>query len=205
MPSGVSDWSTAVHFFTRDGRALARIERSDRFFAPAYGLQEVADVRFHGLGVVAWQRHAELFARGHPLRRFAAKLLRIEVQVLAVHHFDGAFVAHELLAVTEMVVAEIATVIQVESAGILEDGAHGVGHLAVVLGPPQDRAGGRAGLRGRLAQDELRNIGLMHQQVRGDAARGIPVKRGLLNGRWGAFPRKRIQSVFCSLASAGMA
>ena len=76
-------------------------------------------MRFHGFVVVAGQVEVHFLARRDFGGRFAAELLRIEVQDLAVQHFDGAFVAHEVLAIAVMIVAEIATVVDVELAGYI--------------------------------------------------------------------------------------
>ncbi len=59
--------------------------------------------------------------------------LRVEVQVLAVHHLDGAIVSHELFAVTVLVVPEVAGVVEVEAVRILIYGAEGIGNLAVIM------------------------------------------------------------------------
>src|SRR6266478_4666568 len=63
----------------------------------------------------------------HGNRRFSAELLRIKMQGLAVQHFDGSFVAHKILAVTVMIVAEVAAIVDVKSVRIFVDGAERIG------------------------------------------------------------------------------
>src|ERR1035438_829404 len=166
-----------------DGRSLSCFEGSDHLGVSAYRVEKVADVLLYRLGVVARERQVDFLARRHLLRSLTAQFLRIEVQRLAVQNLYGALVAHELLAIAVMIVAEVAAIVEVESTGILEDGAHGIGHLAVVLGPTEDRSGSRAGYRGGLAQDELGDVGLVYQQVGGDAARIIPIQPPLKETR----------------------
>src|ERR1019366_5324194 len=93
---------------------------------------------------------------------------------------DGAFVAEDLLAVAVMIVAEIAGVVDVELI-VLVDGAQRIGHFAVVVfvGPAIDAAARPAGFGYRFIQHEVDDVGLMHQQVGGDAAGIIPVEAPL--------------------------
>ena len=61
----------------------AGIERRDYFPGAADRLEEIANIRRHGLRVVAWQGDAEFLTGRHSLRRLGSELFRIEVQVLA--------------------------------------------------------------------------------------------------------------------------
>src|ERR1035438_6508297 len=74
-------------------------------------------------------------AAGDRGRRLAVIGLGVEVQVLPVHDFDGALVAANLLAIAVMVVAEEATVVDVEVVGVFVNGAERVGDVAVVVPP----------------------------------------------------------------------
>src|SRR5580658_3215517 len=71
---------------------------------------------------------------------------RREVHVLPVHYFDGAFVAADLLAIAVMLVAEVATVIDMKIVGVFVNGAEGIWNVAVVglIGPAIDAAGSDA-------------------------------------------------------------
>ena len=65
--------------------------------------------------------------------------------------------------------------------GIFVDRAEGVRHVAIVLiGPAIDAAGCHAGGRHGFAAHEIRDVGLMHQQVGRDAAGIIPIKPPLV-------------------------
>ena len=58
----------------------------------------VTHVRFHGFVVIAGQIDRDLLACRHISRRRPTELLRIIMQRLAVEHFDGSLVAHEIFA-----------------------------------------------------------------------------------------------------------
>src|ERR1019366_4653194 len=64
--------------------------------------------------------------------RLAAVGLGGEGELIAVHDFDGAFVAEDLLAVTVVIVAEVTRVIDVELTVVLVDGAEGIGHEGTI-------------------------------------------------------------------------
>src|ERR1019366_1443857 len=96
-------------------------------------------------------------------------------------HLNGALIAAELLAIAEMLVAEVAAVVDVElRIRILVEGAESVRNIAVVPGPSINAARRHARTRHRLAADEVGDVGLVHQQVGGNAARIIPVKPPLI-------------------------
>ena len=55
------------------------------------------------------------------------------MQVLTIHHFDGALLSHELLAVTVLIVAEEAGVVQMEPVRVFVERAQRIRHFAIVL------------------------------------------------------------------------
>src|SRR6476660_8225064 len=59
--------------------------------------------------------------------------LGVPVEIGPVHHFDGALIAAQLLAVSIMHVPKVATVIQVELIWVFVYGAERVGGIAIVL------------------------------------------------------------------------
>ena len=105
---------------TTDRGLLADFGRRNYFTFAAHGVDEILHVRLHGVVVVARQIRGELLTGGDVRGRFAAELLREELQLLSVQNLDGAFIAAELLAVAIILIPEIATVVDVELIGVLE-------------------------------------------------------------------------------------
>ena len=95
----------------------------------------------HGGNVVARQVHVDRLARRYLFRRFAAELFGIEVEDLTIQHFDGAFIAHELLAIAKPVVAEIARIVDVEAVRVFIQSAQRIRHFAIVTDPTINSSG----------------------------------------------------------------
>ncbi len=164
-----------------DGRLLAHLRRCDHLALAAHRFQKIGDVRFHRLIVVARQADVLFFPLGDFRGRLAVELLRVEIQELAIQHLDGAFVAHELLAVSEVIVTEVATVVNVESIGVVVHRAQRIRHIAIVIRRPAvNPTRRRARQRHRLAAHEVGDVGLVHQQIGRDAARVVPVQAPLI-------------------------
>ena len=138
----------------RDRRDLTCARRRDRFAFTQHCVNEIADVIGGGIRLIEVLDVVQVDVGGLLRERLhvADELrLRIEMQVLAVHHFDGALLPHELLAVAVLIVAEEARVVQMEAVRILVQSAERVRHFAIVLevalGPLVDSAGSHAGIR----------------------------------------------------------
>src|ERR1035437_9782052 len=166
-----------------DGGLLADGRRRDGLFLALHAQNEVTEVSEDAVvglvDVLAAER--EGLAALDVFGRLAAVGLGGEGELIAVHDFDGAFVAEDLLAVTVVIVAEVTRVIDVEFTVVLVDGAEGIGHVAVVglIGPAVNAAARHAGLGQGLIEHEVDDVGLVDEEVCGDAAGVIPVEAPL--------------------------
>ena len=166
-----------------DGGLLADGRRRDGLFLALHAQDEVTEVSEDAVvglvDVLAAER--EGLAALNVFGRLAAVGLGGEGELIAVHDFDGAFVAEDLLAVTVVIVAEVTRVIDVELTVVLVDGAEGIGHVAVVglIGPAVNAAARHAGLGQGLIEHEVDDVGLVDEEVCGDTAGVIPVEAPL--------------------------
>src|SRR5262249_56182804 len=73
---------------------------------------------------------------------------------------------------------QIATVVELHAIGVIVDRTERVGYVTIVglVGPSVYAAARHAALRHGLAEHEVDDVGLMHQQVSRDAARIIPLE-----------------------------